>query len=129
MCSMKKGGKNSKPTIAQCLSLTLPMKNTGTQINAASMPPTTPKTPRSKSLLQGANSTPITITHTSSGHARPIGREDTLTALPNQALGLRFKRKERCWEEWNTWLISFFFPSTTSQKRRVPQFSSPNLKP
>lgn len=48
---------------------------------------------------------------------------------PYQVPGLRFKRKERCWEERNIWLISFFFPSTTSQKERVPRFCYPNLKP
>lgn len=37
--------KTSKPTIAQCLSLVLPVKNTWIQINAASMPPTLPKGP------------------------------------------------------------------------------------
>lgn len=111
------------------------MKNTWTQINAASMPPTTPKTPRAKSLLQGANPTPLAITHTSSGRARTISREDTLTSLPHQPLGLRFKRKERCWEERNTWLISFFFPSTTSQKespsfqQHIPENLASSLTP
>lgn len=84
--------------------------------------------PRVKSLLRvltnstSKHPTPLRLcqTHQQGGHSH---------CPPPQALDLRVKRKERCWEERNTWLILFSFPSTTSQMERVPQFSTPNLKP
>lgn len=84
--------------------------------------------PRVNSLLRvltnstSKHPTPLRLcqTHQQGGHSH---------CPPPQALDLRFKRKERCWEERNMWLILFSFPSTTSQMERVPQFSTPNLKP
>lgn len=133
MCSTKKEKITQNPQLHNVsLSLAPPMKNTWIQTDAASMPPIPPRTPRVKRLLQGADPLPpapqgfssgrLCWTHQQRGHPhRP--------PPPASALGLRLKRKERCWEKRNTWLISFFFPSTTSQKKRVLPFSCPNLKP
>ena len=133
MCSMKKEKITQNPQLHNVsLSFALPMKNTWIQTDAVSMPPIPPRTPRAKSLLQGANPPPpaphLLRVSAVVGCARHFGREDTLTAFPHQALGLRLKRKERCWDKSNTWLISFFFPSTTSQKERVLRFSCPDMK-
>lgn len=133
MCSTKKEKITQNPQLHNVsLSLALPMKNTWIQIDAASMPPTPPRRPRVRRLLQGANPPPPAphLRAFSSGRlCQTQQQRGHPHALPHRALGLRLKRKERCWEKRNTWLISFFFPSTTSQKERVLPFSCPNLKP
>jgi hypothetical protein len=133
-CVEKKN--NLKPTIAQCLSLALPMKNTWAQIKAVSIPPILPKIPRvtacCRVLTLSTNASPapaytsrIPVSGPLAGYTNPISREDTLPR--HLAWDIRGERRE---EGSNTWFISFFLPSITSPRRRGSFGSnqSPNLK-
>lgn len=83
MCSTKKEKITQNPQLHNVsLSLALPMKNTWIQIDAASMPPTPPRRPRVRRLLQGANPPPpaphLLRVSAVVGYARLNSREDTL---------------------------------------------------